>query len=61
VDVKEQAPRAQWLECFVTRDKLCCVYIAENAAAVHEHADCGGFPADVINEVVTVIGPVTGE
>jgi Nickel responsive protein SCO4226-like len=57
----DMAPRAQWLESFVTPDKLYCVYIAESAAAVQEHADCGGFPADVINEVVTIIGPVTGE
>jgi hypothetical protein len=57
----DMAPRAQWLESFVTPDKLYCVYIAENEGAVREHAECGGFPAEVISEVATVIDPTTGE
>jgi len=57
----DMAPRAQWLESFVTPDKLYCVYVAENAEAVREHADCGGFPADAINQVSTTIDPTTGE
>jgi hypothetical protein len=55
------APRAQWLQSYVTADKLYCVYVAENEAAVREHAECGGFPADAINRVGTVIDPTTGE
>ena len=55
------APRAQWQHSYVTGDKLYCVYIAEDEAAVREHADCGGFPADAVNRVATVINPVTGE
>jgi hypothetical protein len=54
------AGRAQWLQSYVTGDKIYCVYIADNAATVKEHADCGGFPANAINEVGTVIDPTTG-
>ena len=53
--------RAQWLESYVTDDKLFCVYVAQNEAAVQEHADCGGFPANAIRQVATVIDPPTGE
>ena len=55
------AGRAQWLHSYVTGDKLYCVYIADDEAAVREHADCGGFPADCINQVSTTIDPTTGE
>jgi hypothetical protein len=57
----DMAPRAQWLESFVTSDKLYCVYIAEDEVAVREHAECGGFPANAVNQVTTIIGPTTGE
>lgn len=55
------AGRAQWLETFVTDEKLFCVYIADDAAAVQEHATCGGFPANYIREVRTMIDPTTAE
>jgi hypothetical protein len=55
------AGRAQWQHSYVTADKLYCVYIADDAAAVQEHADCGGFPADAINQVFTTIDPTTAE
>lgn len=54
------APRVQWSHSYVTDDKLYCVYIADNADAVREHATCGGFPADVVAEVHAVIDPITG-
>ena len=54
-------PQIQWLESFVTADKLYCVYIAPNAELVREHALRGGFPADAINEVKAIIGPTTAE
>jgi hypothetical protein len=57
----EMAPRAQWLQSYVTTDKIYCVYVAEDEAAVMEHAENGGFPANVISKVSTVIDPVTGE
>ena len=55
------AGRAQWLESFVTDEKLFCVYIAEDEAAVREHATCGGFPCDAVNRVATIIDPTTAE
>lgn len=55
------APRAQWLQSYVTGDKIYCVYMAENEAAVREHATAGGFPANVVSRVATVIDPATGE
>jgi hypothetical protein len=57
----DMAPRAQWLQSYVTADKIYCVYVADNEAAVREHAQCGGFPADVVSRVGTVIDPTTGE
>ena len=57
----DMAPRAQWLQSFVTTDKIYCVYVAEDEKAVLEHAECGGFPANVISQVSTVIDPTTGE
>ncbi len=57
----DMAPRAQWQHSYVTGDKVYCVYIAEDEAAVREHADCGGFPANAVNQVTSVINPVTGE
>ena len=53
--------RAQWVQSYVTDDKIYCVYIAENPAAVREHAAAGGFPADVVTEVHAMIDPTTGE
>jgi hypothetical protein len=53
--------RAQWLQSYVTGDKLYCVYIADDADAVREHAKAGGFPADAVNEVASIIDPTTGE
>ena len=58
--LREMAPRAQLLQSYVTDDRLYCVYIAEDEAAVREHARLGGFPADRISKVHTIIDPVTG-
>lgn len=57
----EMAPRAQWLHSYVTSDKVYCVFVAEDEAAIREHAECAGFPANLISEVSSVIDPVTGE
>jgi hypothetical protein len=59
--LSDMAARAQWLQSYVTGDKIYCVYVAENEAAVREHAECGGFPANVISQVSSVIDPTTGE
>ena len=45
----------------VTDDKIYCVYVAEDESAVREHAETGGFPANTISRVATVIDPVTSE
>jgi hypothetical protein len=54
-------PKIQWVESFVTDDKVYCVYIAPNEAAVREHAQKGGFPANKISQVRNVISPTTAE
>ena len=55
------AGRAQWLQTYVTDDKLFCVYIADDVDTVAEHANCGGFPMDAALRVRTIIDPTTGE
>ena len=55
------AGRAQWLETYVTDDKLFCVYIADDEATVVEHANGGGFPCNAVHRVRTVIDPTTAE
>jgi hypothetical protein len=54
-------PQIQWLHSYVTADKIYCVYIAPNEAMVRTHAEQGGFPANRISEVTTVIDPTTAE
>ena len=54
-------PQIQWLQSYVTDDKIYCVYIAPNEALVREHASQGGFPANRVSEVKTVIDPTTAE
>lgn len=51
----------QWVESFVTTDKIYCVYIAPNEELIKEHASQGGFPANKISKVATVISPTTAE
>jgi hypothetical protein len=53
------AGRAQWLHSYVTADKLFCVYIADSAASIEEHAAAGGFPCSHVREITTVIDPTT--
>jgi hypothetical protein len=55
------AGRAQWLQSYVTDDKLYCVYIADDAETVAEHAKAGGFPCDGASQVRTIIDPTTAE
>jgi hypothetical protein len=54
-------PQIQWLQSYVTGDKVYCVYIAANEAMVREHAQKGGFPANRVSEVKSVIDPTTAE
>ena len=59
--LQKLGPQIQWVESFVTDDKIYCVYIAPSAELVREHARQGGFPADRISEIRTVIDPTTAE
>jgi hypothetical protein len=54
-------PSIQWIHSYVTGDKIYCIYQAANAEQVREHAQKGGFPANVVSEVVTIIDPSTAE
>ena len=54
-------PSIQWVESYVTEDKIYCVYIAPNEAMVREHARQGGFPANKVSVVRTMIDPTTAE
>ena len=54
-------PQIQWLQSYVTDDKIYCVYIAPNEKMVREHAQRGGFPANRVSEVKRVIDPTTAE
>jgi len=59
--LQELGPSIQWVQSYVTDDKITCVYIAPNADIIREHAKRGGFPADRVMEVKTVIDPTTAE
>ena len=54
-------PKIQWIQSYVTEDKITCVYIAPDTALVREHARLGGFSADRVLEVATIIDPTTAE
>jgi hypothetical protein len=54
-------PQIQWIQSYVTGDKIYCIYRAPNEQMVREHARQGGFPANTISEIKTVIDPSTAE
>ena len=54
-------PQIQWVQSYVTDDKIYCVYIAPNAEMVKQHAEQGGFPANRISEIKVGIDPITAE
>jgi hypothetical protein len=51
----------QWIQSFVTGDKIYCIYRAPNEDLIKEHARLGGFPASVISKITTTIDPITAE
>ena len=59
--LKEMGPQIQWIQSYVTDDKIYCVYIAPDDAAVREHALKGGFPANSVAQVRAIIDPTTAE
>lgn len=59
--LRELGPQIQWIESYVTGDKIFCVYIAPDEALIREHAERGGFPANKIHKVERMIDPTTAE
>ncbi len=59
--LRELGPSIQWVHSYVTDDKIYCVYNAPNEAMVREHAKQGGFPANCVSQVRSVINPTTAE
>jgi hypothetical protein len=59
--LRELGPEIQWVQSYVTDNKVYCVYIAPDEAAVRKHAEMGGFPANSVSEVRSVIDPTTAE
>jgi len=59
--LKNLGPEIQWVESYVTDDRVYCIYIAPNEEMIREHAKQGGFPANKISAVRSVISPTTAE
>ncbi len=59
--LQQMGPSIQWVQSYVTGDKIYCIYNAESEAQIREHAQRGGFPANAINRVYTIIDPTTSE
>ncbi|MGH6738634.1 MAG: DUF4242 domain-containing protein [Bradyrhizobium sp.] len=59
--LQSMGPQIQWIQSYVTDDKVYCLYVAPDEAAVRTHAQKGGFPANVVSRVRTVIEPITAE
>ncbi len=59
--LRELGPQVQWMESFVTDDKIYCIYVAPDEAMVRKHAQMGGFPANRVSRVHTTIDPTTAE
>ena len=59
--LNDMGPQIQWIQSYVTDNKLYCVYVAQNEEQIHEHARRGGFPANHVAQVKTIIDPTTSE
>ncbi len=59
--LEKMGPQIQWIQSYVTGNKIYCVYIAPNEEMVREHAQKGGFPANEVNKIENIIDPVTAE
>jgi hypothetical protein len=59
--LSQMGSQIQWIESYVTGDKIYCVYIAPNEEMIREHAKQGGFPANSVSQVATIIDPTTAE
>lgn len=59
--LRNLGPEIQWVHSYVTQDKIYCIYIAPNEELIREHASQGGFPANRVSEVVTMIDPTSAD
>jgi hypothetical protein len=59
--LREMGPKIQWVESYVTDDKIYCVYIAENEGDIRKHAEAGGFPVNRVSRIRTTIDPTSAE
>jgi Protein of unknown function (DUF4242) len=59
--LRQLGPEIQWVQSYVTEDKITCVYIAPSMELIYEHAQRGGFPADRVLEIAVIIDPTTAE
>ncbi|HXH50878.1 MAG TPA: DUF4242 domain-containing protein [Terriglobia bacterium] len=59
--LRKMGPEIQWVESYVTGDKIYCVYFAPDTKTIQEHAGQGGFPANCVSEVTRMIDPTTSE
>ena len=59
--LNEMGPQIQWIQSYVTDNKLYCIYVAPNEEMIQEHARRGGFPANHVAQVKTIIDPTTSE
>jgi hypothetical protein len=59
--LRKLGPEIQWIHSYVTQEKIYCIYLAPNEALIREHASQGGFPANRISEITSMIDPTTAE
>ena len=59
--LRNMGPQVQWVQSYVTADKIYCIYIAPDEQSIRDHAQQGGFPANSISEITTIIDPTTAE
>jgi Nickel responsive protein SCO4226-like len=59
--LRGQGPDIQWVQSYVTDDKITCIYFAANAEIIREHGRCGGFPVDSVQEIRSVLDPTSAD
>ncbi len=59
--IEQMGPKVQWIESYITNDKIYCVYNAKSEEIVRDHAQQAGFPADLVSQVLPLIDPITSE
>jgi uncharacterized protein DUF4242 len=59
--LRDMGPRIQWVESYVTDDKIYCVYLAESEADIRKHAEAGGFPVNRVSRIRTMIDPTSAD